>query len=135
MFALLGFWWFDGLELTHRLYYRGLARLRPYAYFVVAGNLAALAFAVGPATAVGLGRLIARARRRPELVLLGAVGVAVLAADVSGMSKAEVERIWLPFTLWLSAAGGAVGTRSARSWLSGQVALTLGLEVWLVTTW
>ncbi len=26
---------------------------------------------------------------------------AILLADLSGMSKAEVERIWLPFAVWL----------------------------------
>jgi hypothetical protein len=134
-FVVTGFWWFDGLALTHRLYGRGLARLRPYGYFVFAGNPAALALAVGPATAVGFGRLVVRARRRPELVLLGAALVAVLVADVSGMSKAEVERIWLPYAVWLAAAAGGVAARRARWWLAAQVALALGLQAWLVSTW
>jgi hypothetical protein len=133
-FVAAGFWWFDGLRVTRHLYLRGLARLRPYRYFVV-GNLGALALAVGPAAGVGLGRLVARARRHPELAVLGGVLAAVLAADLSGMSKAETERIWLPFSLWLSAAGGAVGRRTARWWLAASVALGLGLEAWLVTTW
>jgi hypothetical protein len=135
LFVAGGFWWFDGLSITRALYGRGLARLRPYSYFVLAGNLGALALAVGPAGAAGFGRLVGRARRRPELVVLAAVLVAVLVADVSGMSKAEVERIWLPFTLWLAAAAGAVPTRWTRWWLAAQVTLGLGLEVWLVTTW
>jgi hypothetical protein len=135
LFVAGGFWWFDGLSITRAFYGRGLARLRPYSYFVLAGNLGALALAVGPAGAAGFGRLVGRARRRPELVVLAAVLVAVLVADVSGMSKAEVERIWLPFTLWLAAAAGAVPTRWTRWWLAAQVALGLGLEVWLVTTW
>jgi hypothetical protein len=135
LFVAGGFWWFDGLSLTRTFYLRGLARLRPYSYFVIAGNLGALALAVGPAGAAGFGRLVGHARRRPELVALAAVLVAVLLADVSGMSKAEVERIWLPYTLWLAAAAGAVSTRWTRWWLAAQVALGVGLEVWLVTTW
>jgi hypothetical protein len=135
LFVAGGFWWFDGLSATRAFYARGLARLRPYSYFVFAGNLGALALAVGPAGAAGFGRLVGRARRRPELVVLAAVLIAVLVADLSGMSKAEVERIWLPFTLWLVAAAGAVSTRWTRWWLAAQVALGLGLEVWLVTTW
>src|SRR5690606_40901761 len=34
-------------------------------------------------------------------VLVAGALLALLIADLSGMSKAETERIWLPFTLWL----------------------------------
>lgn len=134
-FAAAGFWWFDGLAATRRFYLAGLSRHRSYAYFVLAGNLGALALAIGPAAGAGLGRMIAGARRHPEVVVIAAVIVAVLFADVSGMSKAEVERIWLPYTIWIAAAGGAVSTRHVRSWLGVQVALALGLQLWLVTPW
>ena len=109
-FAAAGFWWFDGLEATRGFYEEGLARVRPYGYFVLAGNLGALAFAVGPATAGGLGTMIAHARRHPALLICAGAAVAVLAADLSGLSKGEVERIWLPFTPWL-----AVGSRGPPS--------------------
>ncbi|CAM5268894.1 hypothetical protein STENM223S_01006 [Streptomyces tendae] len=33
--------------------------------------------------------------------LVAAALLALLAADLSGMSKAETERIWLPFALWI----------------------------------
>ena len=36
------------------------------------------------------------------LLLVGATTVVVALADASGMSKAEVERIWLPFVPWLT---------------------------------
>jgi hypothetical protein len=140
LFRAGGFWWFDGLSLTRGFYLEGLARVRPYWYFALAGNLGALGLAVGPAAGAGLGRMIGEARRRPELVVVGAVFVAVLAADVSGMSKAEVERIWLPFTLWLAAAGGAAAgakesSRQAQGWLAVQVGLALALQAWVVTPW
>ena len=52
------------------------------------------------------------------LLLVGAAVVVVAVADASGMSKAEVERIWLPFVPWLTrvvraaarAAGGGGGS-------------------------
>jgi hypothetical protein len=139
LFSLAGFWWLDGLSLTRGFYFAGLARVRPFAYFALAGNLGALALAAGPAVAAGMGRMVGSARRRPELVVLGAVAVAVLLADVSGMSKAEVERIWLPFTLWLAAAGGAAAegrsVRRTQGWLAVQVGLALLLQAWLVTPW
>ena len=37
-------------------------------------------------------------------LLVGAAALAVVAADASRMSKAEVERIWLPFVPWLLGA-------------------------------
>jgi hypothetical protein len=145
-FSAAGFWWLDGLSATRGFYLEGLARVRPYWYFVLAGNLGALALAIGPAAGAGLGRLVGEARRRPELVVIGAVFVAMVAADVSGMSKAEVERIWLPYSLWLAAAGGAavasgrprrgrLPVGSVEMWLGAQVALALALQVWLVTPW
>jgi hypothetical protein len=55
------------------------------------------------------------------------------------MSKAEVERIWLPYTLWLAAAGGAAvggaNRRRTQGWLAVQVGLALALQAWLVTPW
>ena len=39
----------------------------------------------------------------PAVLLPGAALLAILAADLSGYSKAEVERIWLPFAVWLLA--------------------------------
>ena len=46
-------------------------------------------------------RCSATAETRVVLVLTGAAAAIVLAADLSQMSKAEVERIWLPFVPWL----------------------------------
>ncbi|HVM40737.1 MAG TPA: hypothetical protein VM618_08185, partial [Acidimicrobiia bacterium] len=132
-FAAVGFSWFDGLDATRREYAESIASTRPYAYFLVA-NLAALAVATGPATATALSRL------RPSglAVLVAGAGLAVLAADVSGLSKGEVERIWLPFTVWLLAATavlvGPLG-RSARGWLAAQAGLALLVESAVRTAW
>jgi hypothetical protein len=62
--------------------------------------------------------------------LVGGALVALVIADVSGLSKAEVERIWQPFyPLLLLAAAGVASTRSAtRSWLAAQVGLAIAVE-------
>ena len=57
----------------------------------------------------------------------------LLVADLSGMSKAETERIWLPFALWLLAAGAFLDR--PRVWLTAQAALSLLLNHLLLTGW
>ena len=88
----LGFWWWTGLAATRVRYAEGIATIRPYDYFVLA-NLAAFAVALGPATVAGLASLHRRSRLRWPV---GAALLAVAGADLSGLSKGEVERIWLP---------------------------------------
>jgi hypothetical protein len=128
--AAAGFWWLDGLAATRDLYAAGVAARRPAAYFALAGNPAALALAAGPAAAAGLAAL----RDRRLWLLAGAAAAAVLAADLSGLSVGEVERIWLPFVPWLVLGTAALGGR-ARPWLAAQVAAGLVLQAWLVTPW
>lgn len=125
-FGAWGFWWFDGLLATHHQYVTGIASHRPYWPFLV-GNLAALAIAVGPAVAVGIARL----RDRRLWVLVGCALVVVAAADLSGMSKGEVERIWLPFTPWLLLACAALGDRTPRELRPGRSSWHLGVQGWL----
>ena len=129
LFTIAGFWWFDGLALTKELYEAGVAGRRSAVYFAVAGNPGALALAAGPAVAVGL----AVVRGHRIAVLVGVTAVAVLAADLSGMSRGEVERIWLPFVPWL-ALGTAALVRPQR-WLVGQAALAVVLQASLRTPW
>ncbi|MFE0255762.1 hypothetical protein [Streptomyces sp. NPDC059010] len=66
-------------------------------------------------------------------LLVAAAFAALLIADLSGMSKAETERIWLPFALWLLAAGAFL-TRP-RAWLTAQAVLALLLNHLLMTGW
>ncbi|MGQ0840704.1 hypothetical protein [Actinokineospora sp.] len=131
VFALAGFWWLDGYHLIVERYYQGIASDRPYAYWVWA-DLACLVLAVGPAAAAGLRRL-----RWPNTtsVLIGGAVVAVLGATLSGLSKAEVERIWLPFAVWLVAAAAFLPVRSHRWWLAGQAATALVVNHLLLTNW
>ncbi|MBV9161871.1 MAG: hypothetical protein JO281_10035 [Pseudonocardiales bacterium] len=137
-FAAAGFWWFDGYQqVTIRYYQPGeYGRERPYGYWVWA-DLACLAVVLGPAGVAGLRRVFTPGRGQPRaLVLLCAAAVlAVLVADLSGLSKAEVERIWLPFAVWLAAAVGLLPARQARWWLGAQAVLALVVNHFLLTTW
>ncbi|MDU0303061.1 hypothetical protein NUG23_22075, partial [Streptomyces sp. PAL114] len=70
----------------------------------------------------------------PRLALLvGSALLALLIADLSGMSKAETERIWLPFALWLLPAGSFLP--GPRGWLAGQAAVALLLNHLVLTGW
>jgi hypothetical protein len=128
--ALAGFWWLDGLWATvHE--YQILDLERPYAYFLSA-NVAAFALQVGTATAVALARL----RDRAAWLLVGGGLAAAMVANLSGLSKGEVERIWLPFGLLVLVAGGALGHgTSARRWLALQAVTALAIEASVRTTW
>jgi methylthioxylose transferase len=134
-FALAGFSWFAGLAATRTQYWLGAARHRPYTYFLFA-DLAAFALAVGPAAAVAMARL----RNRKVWLLVGGALAAIVLADISGMSKAEVERIWLPFVPWvlLATAAFAAGRRPRRSirfWLGVQVAGAVLIEMAVRSPW
>jgi hypothetical protein len=76
---------------------------------------------------------VAGARGRAVAVLPLAAFAAVLAADLSGLSKAEVERIWLPFAVWLPA--GAALLPHPRRWLAVQAATALLINHLLLTGW
>lgn len=131
-FASSGFWWWSGLAATRIRYAEGLARLRPYNYFVLA-DLAAFAISIGPAAIAGLASL----RRRSRLWWpVGGALLAVVGSDLSGLSKGEVERIWLPFAIWVLVATAVLaGRRWARFWLAAQLMTGLVLQVLLVTNW
>ena len=133
IFAAAGFSWFAGLLATRDRYLAGVAARRPYAEFLVI-NLAALGIALGPAWAVAFARL--RDRRLALVVggALAAVGVALL----SGMSKGEVERIWLPFSLFLLPACAVLVRQrdtGTRGWLALQCATGLGVASMVRTSW
>lgn len=127
VFAALGFWWLDGLRATHDLYVSGVASRRPYADFLVIAP-AAFALAVGPAAVAGLAHV------RGGLRTIAWAGCAtILAADLSGLSAGENERIWLPFTPWLLCAAAALP--HPRRWLAAQVALAVVLQVGVRSPW
>lgn len=138
VFAAAGFWWFDGYQqVTIRYYQPGEFGLeRPYGYWVWA-DLACLAVVLGPAGVAGLRRVFTPGQGQPRVLvaLCGAALLAVLIADLSGLSKAEVERIWLPFAVWLVAGAALLPARQARWWLGAQAVVALAVNHLLLTTW
>ncbi len=142
MWFAAGFWWFDGAEATRDEYWEGTAQFRIWNYFIFA-NLVAALFAVGPATFVGLTRL----RERRLWVLVGGALAGLMIANLSQLSKAETERIWLLFYPWLVIAGAALASRfdserlklSANTvfagWIALQAVCAILLQASLVSKW
>ncbi|MGH2788272.1 MAG: hypothetical protein ACRDJV_10225 [Actinomycetota bacterium] len=128
--GMWGFWWPDGLLATRAAYLAGVASDRPHIFFFVS-NLAAFALVLGPATAAALldGRV-----RGAGMVVAPALA-AVTVAAISGMSKGEVERIWLPFAVWILPAAVWLRATLRRRWLAAQVAVALVIQVLVVTPW
>ncbi|MFF1919894.1 hypothetical protein ACFVW8_04880 [Streptomyces sp. NPDC058221] len=146
VFTLAGFNWWEAYHLLVERYYQAAGGIRPYWYWVWA-NLACTAIAVGPATVAGLRRTAvavpgaARALRTGTaeaglrlVPLVLAASLALLAADLSGMSKAETERIWQPFMLWLLPAAALLPGRR-RGWLAAQAVVALLVNHLLWTGW
>ncbi len=130
-FMAAGFNWLDGLSATHAAYLAGVAPERPDRYFVVA-NLVVLAVAVGPATVAAVVWL----RDRSAWWLVGGALAGVVAADLSTMSKGEVERIWLPAVPFLVLATCAIRGRTARRlWLGAQLSIGLLVTAVLDSPW
>ncbi|MGY5122453.1 hypothetical protein ACWC2H_42610 [Streptomyces sp. 900105755] len=140
VFTLAGFDWWQGYRLLVTRYYQGVGGTRPYGYWVWA-NLACTVVITGPATAAGLrrsGAVLVHRRTAPVAqrrlaFLVGAALLALLLADLSGMSKAETERIWLPFAMWLLPACAFLPR--PRAWLAAQALLGLLLNHLLFTGW
>lgn len=144
MFAAAGFWWLDGYQLVVERYYQGVAAKRPYGYWVF-GNLAALALVLGPALIAAGRRAVThstvhrpwlRDRTWPPVAALAfAALVVLLVADISGLSKSEVERIWLPFAVWLVPATALLPAHTRRWWLAAQAGTALLVNHLVLTLW
>ncbi|WP_404199657.1 hypothetical protein [Streptomyces tauricus] len=162
-FTLAGFHWWEAYPVLVERYYAGAGGIRPYGYWVWANLactvlITGLATAAGlrrAAAALAHGRhgllphreprgpgVVRRtpaaespqAGARARLALLVLCGLlALLTADLSGMSKAETERIWLPFAIWLLPASALLS--HPRTWLGAQAVLALLLNHLLLTGW
>lgn len=131
-FTVAGFWWFDGYELVQERYYQGIATDRPFEYWGWA-NFAALFCALGLAVPAAFPRIFSRVKPINLLVIAGLA--AVVMADLSQLSKAETERIWLPFAMWMLLAPAVLPQRSHRFWIALQVLAALAINHLLFTNW
>lgn len=135
-FAVLGFAWWDAYPVLVDRYWDGIAATRPAAYWTW-GNLGALLVSAGPL--LGAGIAVAARREDGERRVLSVLGLAALAsvavADLSRMSKAEVERIWLPFVPWMTVTMALLPGGWRRWGLGLQVVTALLVQHLLYTSW
>ena len=141
LYAGLGFNWWDAYLVLRRRYWAGVAHTRPTSYWVW-GDLAALALSAGPLVGAGLGQTVGQWRtriadpaRRVVLLLSAAAAASIVLADASLMSKAEVERIWLPFVPWLLVACSLLPESWRKRGLILQIVVALALQHLLSTGW
>jgi hypothetical protein len=135
-FAAGGFSWWEAYPVLNDRYWDGIAADRPAAYWTW-GNLAALVVCAGPLLGAGLAQVVALRRRADRVVrwLVAAAAAAILLADLSRMSKAEVERIWLPFVPWLMVSTALLPERWRRTGVLVQVVSALLVQQLLYTSW
>ncbi len=136
VFAALGFAWWEAYPVLVDRYWDGIAATRPASYWMW-GNLGALLVCAGPL--LGAGLAVAARRHTGEArvlaLLAGAAALTVVLADLSGMSKAEVERIWLPFVPWLTLSLALLPAEWRRWGLGLQVVTALLVQHLLYTSW
>lgn len=155
-FLLAGFNWWEGSTALTARYWEGIAHHRPGAYWTWA-NLAVLCVSAGPGVAAGLAVALGRwpgllgpaapgadggppalAPRRAErtVVVLATVALGiVLFVTASQFTRAETERIWLPFFPWLLTSTGLLGPRWARAALVLHALTALAVQHALNTYW
>jgi methylthioxylose transferase len=135
LFTGAGFSWWEAYPVLRERYYAGIASERHYWYWVW-GDVAAWTFTAGLVVWAAF-PYAARALRRGDVIarLAAAALLTILVATVSGMSKAETERIFLPFTIWIVALPALLPSRWHRPLLLSQVVLALGAQLLLVTRW
>ncbi len=135
-FAAAGFSLWEAYPVLRDRYYDGIAQDRPQAYWWY-GDLAALVVCAGPLLLPGLAVAATWTYRtaRVPLLLVGATVLVVAAADASAMSKAEVERIWLPFVPWLTVSFALLPQGWRRWGLGVQVLAALVVQHLFYTAW
>ena len=126
-----GFWWPDGVAATSGAWAASAGGNRPYGYFLL-GDLAVLAAVLGPAVLAGLGRL--RGTEWRTWILPAAAFIAVMALDVAGITRGEVERIWLPYAAWM-VTGAAALRGPARGWLAAQAGTAVVMQALMGSPW
>jgi hypothetical protein len=101
---------------------------------------------LGPRSLVPIGRIAdsgaevdagqSRTRESEFVVWTGAAALGVIGlAIASNLSNGEVERIYLPFAVWLLPLAGLLPWRDARIWLAAQTGVAVLVEALLTTRW
>jgi hypothetical protein len=119
------------LRALEDAYRASTARLRPY-WFWVLGSPTAWMLMVGPP--IVLAAVAAARRRAPAAMALAAV---VTIAAVGGYTKAETERIWLPFVplACVAAAEAGLATRRPRAVVGLLLAQAILVQALFFTVW
>jgi hypothetical protein len=145
--TLAGFWWPDGVAATHEAYLAtGGSSRRPYLFFLV-GDFAVLGLLTGPAVAYSLPSLVRALRRgigrslpepdraRAVIALLAAAAlVGTVALGLAGLTRGEVERIWVPYAAWLTVAT-ALRPPPGRRWLAAQAVTGIVIQGLVHSPW
>ena len=127
---VLGYDPFAAVRATATAYHQGIARVRPYAYWLFGSPTA---WWIGLGLPIGWLALRSAATREPAALALFAI---VVASSILGLTKAETERIWLPFVPLACLAAAAVlpGRRlPIVLWLL--VVQALAIELLFDTVW
>jgi hypothetical protein len=126
----LGYDPFATLKALDAVYRHGIAHTRPYAYWLF-GSPVAWGIGLGIPTAWSLLRGVAI--RDPAALALATV---VILGAVLGFTKAETERIWLPFVpLACVAAAGTLTARGLRTAVGLLAAQAVAVELLFFTIW
>jgi len=120
----------DVLAATEGVYRNSLARIRPYWFWVAGSPVAWLAMLGVPIAAAWLA---ATQRLRPAAL---ALAVVIAISALLGFTKAETERIWLPYApLACAAAAPLLRDRRLRAALALLAAQAVAWEVLFATIW
>ncbi len=149
-FVPFGFRWWEAYPVLTERYWDGLAQRRPGLYWTW-GDLALLLFSGGVLLGAGIAVLVWRLRQQRQaardgvataddpdraVLLLAAAGVLIiLIATSSQMSRAEVERIWLPFIPWVTVSLALLPERWRRVGLAVPIVSALLLEHLFYHSW
>ena len=151
-FVPFGYRWWEAYPVLTDRYWDGLASRRPGLYWTW-GDLALLLYSggllLGAGIAVLVWRLLEQRRAARDTtsaapsyggdraaVILAAAGVLiVLLATSSQMSRAEVERIWLPFIPWVTVSLALLPERWRRVGIAVPIVSALLLEHLLYHSW
>jgi hypothetical protein len=125
-------WGYDPIAMLRSvrgIYAKGAAAHRPYAFWVFGSPAAFLVMLGAPIT-----WLAARAVGRGEPAAL-ALAVVIVVAALAGFTKAETERIWLPFIPLACVAAASLPLRRLRLLLVVLAVQAIAVEVLFGTVW